>query len=103
MSKKTMKCRGSFNKKDECERDFFYALRDETVGSKTVTIIYAVDKKGCPIKNGNLIVLPHEDEECNGILLCDDINENLNLALETGRTLVHDESCCSENTYIGDE
>lgn len=103
MSKKVMKCCGTYNKKDECGREFYYALRDEMVGSKMVTILYAVDRKGCPIKNGNLIVLPHEDPECNGILLCDDISEDFNFALEMGGTLVHDESCCSNNDYFGED
>lgn len=103
MSKKSMKCCGSFTKKDECGREFYYAIRDEEVGSKMVTVLYAVDRKGCPIENGNLIVLPHKDIENNGILFCDCVNEDLGLVLELGGTLVHDESCCGDNNYLGDE
>jgi len=101
MSKKTMKCRGSFIKKDECGSEFFYAFReDENENGEKVTVVYAVDRVGCPIENGNLIVLPHEDKNENGILLCNNINEHLGLTLNDNGVLESDESC-DDNSYIG--
>jgi hypothetical protein len=100
MSKKVMKCRGSFTKKDECEREFFFALREDKNPCGKVTILYVVDKNGCPIERGNLIVLPHEDESENGILLCNNINEHLGFTLNENGALESDESC-DDNSYIG--
>lgn len=99
MSKKKLVCGGSFNKQD-CGIEFFYALKEDVnEDHKSVTIVYAVDKAGCPIENGNLIVLPHNDED--EVLFCDNVNRCLNLPITEGGTLLHDESCCSDNEYIG--
>ena len=99
MSKKKLICGGSFNKQ-EGGREFFYALKEDVNNAhKSVTVVYAVDKNGCPIENGNLIVLPHDDED--EVLFCDNINENLGLFIGDDGVLVHDSACVSDNDYIG--
>jgi hypothetical protein len=99
MVKKKMVCCGSFNKKEDCGREFFYALREDVDGNhNSVTVVYAVDRSGCPITNGNLIVLQHHEDR--DVLFCDNINESLGLSIEGG-TLVHDEACIADNDYLG--
>jgi len=100
MAKKKLVCGGSFNKKDECGREFFYTLREDVNdGHKSVTVVCAVDKNGCPIENGNLIVLPHAKD--NDVLFCDNINNDLDLDLGDGDVLMHDSACIGDNDYIG--
>jgi len=97
--KRILKCGGSFNKKDDCGVEFFYALREDVDNNhNSVTVLYAVDKSGCPIEDGNLIVLPHNGND--DILLCNDINKCLDLSLDDQSVLSHGE-CCDDNTYIG--
>lgn len=99
MAKRKMVCGGSFDKKD-CGIEFFYALKNVADGNgQSVTVLHAVDKNGCHIEGGNLIVLPHNSND--DILLCDDINQCLDLSLDDGGRLSHDEACISDNTYIG--
>jgi hypothetical protein len=100
MAKKKMVCGGSFNKKDDCGREFFYSLREEVnEDHKSVTVVFAVDKSGCPIKDGNLIVLPHDSD--SEMLFCDNVNECLDLDIGDGGVIIHDESCIGDNDYIG--
>jgi len=100
MAKKKMVCGGSFNKKDDCGREFFYSLREDVdENNKSVTVVCAVDINGCQLHDGNLIVLPHsKDDE---VLFCDHVSENLDLNLDDGRVLIHDSSCIDDNDYIG--
>lgn len=101
-SKKSIKlmCSGTFNKRDECSMEFFYALKDDVdENNKPVTVVYVVDKSGCSIKNGNLIVLPHDSD--SEVLFCDNVNEHLNLSMSDGGYLIHDEACIGDNNYIG--
>jgi hypothetical protein len=95
-----MICGGSFNKKEDSGREFFYSLREDVDDNhKPVTVVCAVDINGYLINDGNLIVLPHgKDDE---VLFCDHINENLDLNLDDARILMHDESCIDDNDYIG--
>jgi len=100
MSKKLMCC-GVYGKKELCDREFFYALRkDVDDDGNDVVVVHAVDRNGCPIKKGNLIVLPCNSED--EVLFCDDINKDLGLNIEDGSgVLMHDTSCCSDNKYLG--
>jgi hypothetical protein len=99
MSKKRMICGGSFNKKEDCGREFFHALREDVDGNhNSVTVVYAVDRNGCPLRNGNLIVLQHSGD--HEVLFCDNINDEFGLDL-SGGVLTHDEACIGDNDYIG--
>lgn len=100
MVKKKLVCSGSFNKQDECSREFFYALREDVnEDHKSVTVVIAVDKSGCPIKDGNLMVLPHDSD--GEVLFCDNVNECIDLQMGSDRTLVSDCACIGDNEYIG--
>ena len=100
MAKKKLVCGGSYNKKDECGREFFYSLREDVDDNhKSVTVVCVVDENGYLIKNGNLIVLPHDSD--NEVLFCDNVNECLDLDIGDGGVVTHDESCIGDNDYIG--
>lgn len=98
MSKK-LSCCGIYGKKETCSKEFFYALRKDTNDDgNDVIVVYAVDKNGCPIENGNLIVLPCDKK--SEVLFCCDINTEFDLDLDEAGVLMHDTSC-SDNTYLG--
>ena len=99
MTQRNMVCGGAFDKKD-CGVEFFYALKNVVDSNgRRVTVLHAVDKNGCHIEKGNLIVLSHNSDD--DVLFCDDINPCLELPLDGDYRLCHDEACISDNTYIG--
>jgi hypothetical protein len=98
MSKK-LSCCGIYGKKEACGKEFFYALRKDTNDKgDNVTVLYAVDRNGCPIENGNLISLPHSVKD--EVLFCCDVNTDLDLDFDDNGVLAHDVAC-SENGYLG--
>lgn len=100
MSKK-LNCCGAYTKKETCGKEFYYALREDTNNDgRRVTVVYAVDRNGCPIERGNLIVLPHSPSD--EVLFCDDVSNDIDLDFDDeDRNLMHDSSCSGDNGYIG--